>query len=364
MAPAVVKLLPLLLLMLGEATAFFGCPVTGGCILNRGDESRVPVGGPYEVSDVVSAAGCNPFTQAISAYGLLFTAGTDGQKVPANGLRWLAHATVEIFPASAKDQAGQKKVLENMFRYRASNPVFVGTMVDKMTPAKDELSMCDTITIGMSEASSPNEQMLEVYEHLLHIITDVGLNKAFPSQWGISTNSDLYRAMQEAILKKVYNVDSYARIDEADVRLRIEMQEFAYWALSTALGVMDNYFEGDAKPEWTLSKASELTNTLPLFAALHAATTANILAAPSANTFAALGSLAPGQTPVTAPWPITSPGRSIRTVTTLVNPCSASVGTCNPTTTGAAGIVPSASLLGLVGASVVVLARTQGLALG
>ena len=195
MAPAAVKLLPLLLL-LGEATAFFGCPVTGGCILNRGDESRVPVGGPYEVSDVVSAAGCNPFTQAISAYGLLFTAGTDGQNVPANGLRWLAHATVEIFPASAKDQAGQKKVLENMFRYRASNPVFVGTMVDKMTPAKHELSMCHTIIICMSEASTPNEQMLEVYEHLLHIITDVGLNKAFPSQWGISTNSDLYRAIQ------------------------------------------------------------------------------------------------------------------------------------------------------------------------
>ena len=54
---------------------------------------------------------------------------------------------------------------------------------------------------------------MEVYEHLLHIISDVGFSTTWPSKWGLSTSSDLYLAMQEAISAGVYDVSSYAGID-------------------------------------------------------------------------------------------------------------------------------------------------------
>ena len=37
--------------------------------------------------------------------------------------------------------------------------------------------------------------MWEIYEHLLHTITNAGLATALPSKWGVTTTSDLYAAM-------------------------------------------------------------------------------------------------------------------------------------------------------------------------
>ena len=73
-------------------------------------------------------------------------------------------------------------------------------MVDKMEPARDHVSLCDTITVAFEEtADDPSAQLMEIYEHLLHTITDVGLNHAVPARWGVSKTSDLYAAMQEAV---------------------------------------------------------------------------------------------------------------------------------------------------------------------
>ena len=97
------------------------CPEpTGGCIRNTPDGGNVPAD-PYVYSDVTAsaAASCKPFSKAIRAYGLLMLAGTGGQDVPDNGLRWLAHAVTELFPRGAADPPGQKKILEAMFRFRA-----------------------------------------------------------------------------------------------------------------------------------------------------------------------------------------------------------------------------------------------------
>ena len=151
----------------------------------------------------------------------------------------------ELFPRPA---AAAKEVLQNMYRYRAANPVFSGAFVDQMEPARDVLNVRhdhDRLDGGLSNI---NGQIMEVYEHLLHIITGVGFSKTWPSKWGLTTSSDLYLAMQEAIGAGAYDVSSYAGID-AEARTRIELQEFAYWALSTARSPRD--LLPGLPPEWT-----------------------------------------------------------------------------------------------------------------
>ena len=303
----------------------------GGCVNSVGLESLVPAD-PYVVTDITTATSstgsCSPFASYVSAYGLLFAGSVTGQTVPDNGLKWLAKATTELFPSTASDQDKQKEVLQNMYRYRAANPVFYGQFVDSFDGAngdvRDHISMCDTITIGQPESSnSVNGQIMEVYEHLLHIITDVGFSTTWPSKWGLSTSSDLYAAMQEAIDAGIYDVSSYAGMD-AEARDRVKMQEFAYWALSAVQGVHSTYFEGSAAPEWTISTASQVQSQLPLFWALHQATSATVLGEISAATFTALGSLAGGQTAQTATWPIAAAGRgTLGTGTSLTDPCAA-----------------------------------------
>ena len=105
----------------------------GGCVNSVGLESLVPAD-PYVVTDITTATSstgsCSPFASYVSAYGLLFAGSVTGQTVPDNGLKWLAKATTELFPSTASDQDKQKEVLQNMYRYRAANPVFYGQFVD------------------------------------------------------------------------------------------------------------------------------------------------------------------------------------------------------------------------------------------
>lgn len=296
----------------GASEPAAACEPVGGCILSIPSESNVP-SDPYLVSDVTSSPGggasCTPFSKGIRAYGLLMLAGTGGQDVPDNGMKWVAHAVTELFPNTASDRTGQMKILEAMYRYRAAVPIFVGRMVDKMSPARDYLSMCDTITIGMEESSGkPSSQILEVYEHLLHAITDVGLHHAYPKEWGVTTDSRLYEAMQEAIDVGVYDVSDYQRIEEEDVRTRIEMQEFAFWGLSTVQGVHAAHFEGSAEPEWGLVHPHQVKDKIPKFWALHQDTTENWLGNVSNATMTQLGNLAQGGSADLAPWPIAGQG--------------------------------------------------------
>jgi hypothetical protein len=293
----------------------------GGCVNAQPTESRVPVD-PYTVSDIYTGSSCAPFAKAINAYGLLFVASTAGQNVPDNGLRWLATAMTELFPASALDLNKQREVLENMYRYRAANPVFVGQFVDNMDPARDALSMCDTITLRSLESSGDtSSQIMEIYEHLLHIITDVGFAYTWPGKWGLTTSSDLHAAMQEAVSNGVYSVSDYAAID-SEARLRIQLQEFAYWALSTSQGVHASHFTGSAAPEWTLTTPSQVQTQLPLFWSLHQSTSATVLGQISLDTMTSLGSLADSVMSYTAPWPIVAAGRgTVPTGDALVDPC-------------------------------------------
>ena len=130
----------------------------------------------------------------------------------------------------------------------------------------------------------------------------------------------------------VYNVSDYKRIDEEEVRTRIEMQEFAFWALSTVQGVHAAHFEGSAEPEWHLVDPHQVKKRIPKFWALHQATTANWFGNISDATLTQLGKLAPGEAADPAPWPI--PGQGVDKIP---------AGACDPQQESACGTSSAAS---------------------
>ena len=80
---------------------------------------------------------------------------------------------------------------------------------------------------------------MEVVEHILHHVTDVGLHYTFPEQWGLRKGSVLCDVMDEAISKQLYSVEMYEDesrpkgklLDDQDL-LRVELQELAYWIIT------------------------------------------------------------------------------------------------------------------------------------
>ena len=77
-------------------------------------------------------------------------------------------------------------------------------------------------------------QVMEVVEHSLHYVTDIGPHYAYPDQWGVAPDSVLVQGMRDAVERGNYDISQYPDIDDLEVRNRVLVQEFAYWAISTA----------------------------------------------------------------------------------------------------------------------------------
>ena len=114
-----------------------------------------------------------------------------------------------------------------MWKYKAVFPVIVGENMVEKNEYPDSVSMCDVFYVL---PSNPAGQVMEVLEHLLHAITDVGLHYQYPAQWGISTTSTLHTEMQKAIAQGVYDVSDYASMkSDTEAYTRVLLQEFAYF---------------------------------------------------------------------------------------------------------------------------------------
>lgn len=263
---------------------------TGGCIL------RTPLGevpeDPYRVSEVVPATPYPPFTKMLNACGIVLVAADD---VPDLFLQLVGETVGEIFrPQDSSDPAAQREVLEHMHRYRALLPVprteaSLERLFRKdpgaMDRVMDQNSVCDIIM-----AQVPDGQVMEVVEHILHAVTDVGLHYRFPEQWGISRDSRLWKAMHEAIEKGYYKIESYDDMREdvpPEIYERILLQEFAYWFISTAWDLQEDY--GPDEDEWTIRTPAELEEKLPDFFAVYERTAGRVMQAPSLSTLAEFG---------------------------------------------------------------------------
>lgn len=251
----------------------------GGCIL-LSPSGEVPED-PYRVGEVTPTDEYKPFTKKLMVYGIVLIGRDD---INDDFMQKIAKTITEMFPQQdGIDLDLQKEMLRNHYRYRTVIPLFKGqdhefSLEDEADwdRTRSENSICDII---MQDVPG---QVMEVVEHILHHVSDVGLHYTFPDEWGISRTSKLYLAMQEAIERSYYVVDQYSDIDEGDVRDRVLMQEFAYWVITSAWD-LQNPYGPDA--EWKKIRTPEdLKSRLPLSYQLFQETVPKVMVSPSKDT--------------------------------------------------------------------------------
>ena len=262
----------------------------GGCIL-RTPLGEVPAA-LYQESEVVETDEYRPFTKKLTVCGIVLIA---EDEVPDPFLRRVGRTIKEIFSRNGDvDRELQKELIERLYAHKAIIPVprterSLERLIEGNEAALDRIqaqaSMCDIIM-----AEVPEGQVMEVVEHILHIVTDVGLHTRFPAEWGISEDSELSEAMWQAVEKGYYSIDSYRDLEEEvdpDTYNRILLQEFAYWFISTAWDLQEPY--GPKEPEWTIRDREELAEKLPEFFEVYERTVERVMTAPSLSTLAEFG---------------------------------------------------------------------------
>lgn len=286
--------------MLAFATALVACageigtdgagPVTaqshlGGCIL------REPLGSIpsdlYTVTDVRRTEDHPPFTKSLTSRGLTLVARDD---VSDDFMRLVGVAIAEIFPRDAAlDLAAQEEIIRNHHRYRALIPIPIGEDLSFIDEGSAEWrqavaanSICDIIMQDV-----PKGQVMEVVEHILHYVTDIGLHYTFPDEWGIHDTSAVAQAMEKAIELGYYNVEQYGDADDEVLR-RVLVQEFAYWVISTAWNLQEPY--GPVwEEEWQITDRTDLREKLPELYGVYERTVARVMVAPSLETLRRFG---------------------------------------------------------------------------
>ena len=252
----------------------------GGCILLV--PARDVPGDLYQETDVARTDEYKPFTKKLTVYGITLIGRDD---ISDDFMRQVAKTIKEIFPqGEGIDRDLQKEVLRNLYRYRAAIPLFQGepgfdSEEDWATyrNMKRRNSVCDIIMEGV------DGQVMEVVEHILHFVSDVGLHYTFPKEWGISKRSQLYQAMVEAIEKGYYDVESYDDID-SEGRNRVLLQEFAYWIITCAWNLQEPYGPAEGAEWKVIRTAADLKARLPQSYRLVQQTIPKVMVSPSRST--------------------------------------------------------------------------------
>ena len=190
-------------------------------------------------------------------------------------------------PEQNMDLERQKHILVQMHRHRTTIPCFRGepefsqALERTMEQLSRNNSICDII---MQDVEG---QAMEVVEHILHHVTDVGLHLTYPEEWGLSRDSELYALMQQAIAAGYYDIRQYQEILDHDpeVHLRVLLQEFAYWILTCEWNLQLPY--GPEDSEWSgIRTSQQLQAKLPEASAMIQRTVGNTISPPSPESLA------------------------------------------------------------------------------
>ena len=258
----------------------------GGCIL------LTPIGEVpddlYAIGDVVPAQSIAPFTKELQVYGLRLAARDDASD---DFMRLVAQTIAEVFPQRDDlDMEKQREVLANHYRYNVLIPVPVGDDFSFMEENAEQWELlesqntvCDIIMQDV-----PARQVMEVVEHILHFVTDVGLHYTYPDEWGISATSTVAEAMRISVENGYYDISGYTDINDEEIRFRVELQEFAYWFISTAWDLQEPYGPAEEE-EWTIKDSKELKEKLPGLYEAYERTVARVMVAPSSSTLMEIG---------------------------------------------------------------------------
>ena len=233
------------------------------------------------VGEIIESEDYPPFTKELNVYGITLIARDD---ISDNFMLNIANTIIEMFPKSVDiDTMLQKDLLRNIHKYKTVIPLFYGEDWD-LSPTEEQLwdttagenSVCDIIMDNIPG------QVMEVVEHILHHVTDVGLHYTFPNEWGLSSSSTLYSVTEEAVDLNYYDIQQYSDIDDVGVRMRVILQEYAYWIIYTSWDLREKY--GPQDSEWSIMNSVELLEKLPDSYQLYNDTVVKIMACPSDST--------------------------------------------------------------------------------
>jgi len=168
----------------------------------------------------------------------------------------LVASTAEEMLKAGSDSLARTAVARRLWRHKALLPLF---HTEPKRVAFPEHSVCDVVLFGHPR------QAMEVLEHVLHTLTDVGLAMEWPERWGFE-DSEAARLMLLAVERGVYSLHNYADIGHTAVRQRVCVQEFVYWLLTTGWDLQVRYGKPSSR-EWfagaRLPSATELWARLP-----------------------------------------------------------------------------------------------------
>ena len=231
----------------------------GGCILR--EPSGKPLDDLYSLTEIIQTDEFQPFTKKLTVCGITLIGRED---ISDGFMKKVAETIKEMLSPDGEniDKELQERLITNMYKYRTVIPLFKGENYEfsssnekKWDQTVTENSICDIIMEGVPG------QVTEVVEHILHSVTVIGMHYTFPNEWGISRSSELYTTMEDAIDKQFYDIGQYSDIDQDNEKLRVLLQEYAYWIIYTAWNLREPY--GPPEAEWSIMSSSELNNKLP-----------------------------------------------------------------------------------------------------
>ena len=230
----------------------------------------------YEVGLVMTTDEYTSFTKKLDVCGITLIA---GDEISNPFMENVAQTIREIFIVKeSTDTLLQQALLTNLYLYNTVIPLFYGEdwSESSLYGLMDENSVCDIIMEGVPDP------VMEVVEHILHHLTDIGLHYTLPVNWGLTSSSRLYGLTQEAISLGYYDVSSYSNISDTGIRNRVILQEYAYWVVYTAWNLRDTYCPEQS--EWSIFNGNELQSKLPESYSLFVETIPSIMTCPRKQT--------------------------------------------------------------------------------
>ena len=209
----------------------------------------------YTVGNIEPTEKYPPFTKKLEVCGVTLIA---RDEISNDFMKNVGNTISEMFTiTSDTDLDIQRQVIESLYQYKTVIPLFYGedwnishSEENSWDETSSANSLCDIIMEDI-----PN-QVMEVVEHILHHVTDVGLHYVMNDDWGLLSGSELYRVTNDAIISGDYDIAQYSDIGEEDVRNRVILQEYAYWIIYTAWDLRKKY--GPTESEWSIMSRNEL----------------------------------------------------------------------------------------------------------
>ena len=218
-----------------------------------------PIGGVpnniYTVGNIEPTDMYPPFTKKLGVCGITLIA---RDEISNDFMQNVGNTISEMFSITSETDIDiQRQVIESLYKYKTVIPLFYGEdwNISQLEESSwDETSSANSLCDIIME-DIPN-QVMEVVEHILHHVTDVGLHYTMSDDWGLFSGSELYKVTNDAIISGDYDIAQYSDIDEEGVRNRVILQEYAYWIIYTAWDLRQKY--GPTESEWSIMSRNEL----------------------------------------------------------------------------------------------------------